>query len=424
MARSTRSSSLETSTGRARLKRQKVPYWVKINKGLYIGYSKPGGAWLMRSLVEGTKKYKQASLGIADDHANANGLDVLDYFQAQDKARGKADEAAHREAGVVLGKYKVSDAMDAYLKWAETHTTTAGRMRSLADSQIIPQIGRVSLERLTTERLEEWLAALAAKPARVRSTKGTTHYRETGTNEPEAQRKRKVSANRVLALLTSALSRAFRNGKVTSDSAWRRVSRFKGVKAARTRYLTVEEAKRLINASGGAFRVLVSAALTTGARHSELTRMRVADFDPDGGTVYVQHSKAKRSRHIVLTDEGVALFRRATVGKRADDLLFPRDDGSEWEKGNVQRPMADACRAGRIEPALTFHGLRHTFASLAIMNGTPLLNIAKNMGHYDTRMLEEFYGHLAPTYHRDAIREGAAQFGFAADNVERLRVHQ
>jgi integrase len=152
--------------------------------------------------------------------------------------------------------------------------------------------------------------------------------------------------------------------------------------------------------------------------------MRVADFDPDGGTVYVQHSKAKRSRHIVLTDEGVALFRRATVGKRADDLLFPRDDGSEWEKGNVQRPMADACRAGRIEPALTFHGLRHTFASLAIMNGTPLLNIAKNMGHYDTRMLEEFYGHLAPTYHRDAIREGAAQFGFAADNVERLRVHQ
>ena len=46
------------------------------------------------------------------------------------------------------------------------------------------------------------------------------------------------------------------------------------------------------------------------------------------------------------------------------------------------------------------------------MNGVPLLVVAKNLGHTDTRMVEKHYGHLAPSYVADAIRSGAPQFGF------------
>jgi hypothetical protein len=45
------------------------------------------------------------------------------------------------------------------------------------------------------------------------------------------------------------------------------------------------------------------------------------------------------------------------------------------------------------------------------MNGTPLMVVAKNLGHADTRMVEKHYGHLAPSYVADAIRAGAPRFG-------------
>jgi hypothetical protein len=51
-----------------------------------------------------------------------------------------------------------------------------------------------------------------------------------------------------------------------------------------------------------------------------------------------------------------------------------------------------------------------TWASQAVMNGVPLMVVAKNLGHRDTRMVERHYGHLAPSYEIDAIHAGAPVF--------------
>ena len=72
--------------------------------------------------------------------------------------------------------------------------------------------------------------------------------------------------------------------------------------------------------------------------------------------------------------------------------------------------MRAACARARIIPAVSFHALRHTWGSLAAMNGVPLMVVAKNLGHADTRMVEKHYGHLAPSYVADAIRAGAPRF--------------
>ena len=86
-----------------------------------------------------------------------------------------------------------------------------------------------------------------------------------------------------------------------SADAWRRVKPFKNVSAARVRYLTIAEATRLINACQGEFRHLVRAALETGARYSELARLKAADFDPDAGTIAIGKSKTGKGRMSVLT---------------------------------------------------------------------------------------------------------------------------
>jgi integrase len=141
----------------------------------------------------------------------------------------------------------------------------------------------------------------------------------------------------------------------------------------------------------------------------------VEDFDSSSGTVAIRQSKSGKARHVVLTDEGRALFKQLAAGRASSDILIRRTNGEAWEKSHQARPMAKACERAKITPAINFHGLRHTYASLCLGNGAPLLVIAKNLGHSDTRMVEKHYGHLAPSYVADAIRAAAPQFGFKPD---------
>jgi integrase len=119
------------------------------------------------------------------------------------------------------------------------------------------------------------------------------------------------------------LNLAWRNHKRTgakSSEAWDCVERFKGVHIPRSRYLTIAECKRLMNACDPEFRILVRAALETGARYQELARLRVVDFNPDSGTLHVRKSKAHKDRHIVLTDDGREFFASLVAGRKGSEL--------------------------------------------------------------------------------------------------------
>ena len=156
---------------------------------------------------------------------------------------------------------------------------------------------------------------------------------------------------------------------------------------------------------------MAQAAVATGARYGELATLRASDFNPDSGTIYVRTSKSGKGRHIVLNDEGVALFKSLAAGKPGDALLLTKADYSPWNKSHQARPMIEACKRAKITPPASFHILRHTWASLAVMAGAPLMVVARNLGHADTRMVERHYGHLAPSYIADEIRRAAPKFG-------------
>ena len=79
--------------------------------------------------------------------------------------------------------------------------------------------------------------------------------------------------------------------------------------------------------------------------------------------------------------------------------------------------MAEACERAKIEPPANFHCLRHTYASHAVMAGAPLIVVAQNLGHADTRMVEKHYGHLSESYVAEAIRAAAPRFGIATTTM-------
>lgn len=418
MARRLRDSTLDSREARRKLTPRGEPYYRSVEKGVHLGYRRradAAGTWLIRHF-NGTA-YRADGLAAADDLSDADGVTVLSYWQAVDAVR-KRMAGQGRAPIESVRRLTVANAMDAYVALLESEGRSAHALadvRYRTDALIRPALGKLAVADLTTDRLRRWRDDLVKAAPRLRTRDDEKQkYRDAGGGE-NALRARRSTANRTWTILRAALNHAFNDGKVASDHAWRKVKPFKKVDAARIRYLTVAEAKRLINACDPDFRLLVRAALCTGCRYGELANLRVADFNPDVGTLAIRQSKSGKPRHIVLTDEGRAFFAELTAGRSGDKLMVRKANGTAWQKSHQFRPMGEAVERAKIKPAINFHGLRHTWASLSVMNGVPLLVVAKNLGHTDTRMVEKHYGHLAQSYIADAIRAGAPQFGFKPD---------
>ena len=163
---------------------------------------------------------------------------------------------------------------------------------------------------------------------------------------------------------------------------------FRNVESARVKYLQVAEAKRFINACDLAFRPLAQAALQTGGRYGELTRLKVGDFNADSGTLAIWQSKSGKPRHVVLTTEGVAFFTELTAGRATGELMLPRANGDPWRKSNQAEFMAAACARAKITPNQLSRAAPY-LGRLAVMAGMPLMVVAKNLGHVDTRQVEQ-----------------------------------
>jgi integrase len=105
---------------------------------------------------------------------------------------------------------------------------------------------------------------------------------------------------------------------------------------------------------------------------------------------------------------GAAFFARQCTGRAGHELVFRRDDGQPWQRCAQDRPMRTACAHAKISPRVNFHALRHTWASLSIMAGMPLLVAAQNLGHADVAMVQRHYGHLTKSYVKDPAGDGGA----------------
>ena len=332
MARTVRNAKLDTRSARARLPAKKSGYWVPIARGFALGYRKgpKGSVWLAR-LID-SRGRRETSLGSADDALDADGERILDYTQAQAKAR---NWLASLDAESKPGPYTIDRCLDDYIAdYKRRGGKALDRLEITADAFIRPQLGTHEVDSLKPAMIREWHAALAEAPARLRTRKTAErrNVREIDLENPDAVRQRRASANRILGVLKAALNLAFREGHAASDEAWRRVKPFREASAPKISYLSHAEAQRLVNACEPGFRPLVQCALLTGCRYGEIVGFRVGDFNRDAGTVSVHASKAGRPRHVVLTDDGIALFEQHVAGKPGTASVFTRSDGMPMGK--------------------------------------------------------------------------------------------
>jgi integrase len=411
MPRTIKVANLNSVTSRGRLLRGRQPHFEQLFPGIHLGYQRKGanaGRWILRRYLGSGNRYRLIALGLADDTDKANGSSILNHEQADAKARAMVGTG---DTGQVH-RMTVRQAYQKYVEYKHSLGQEVADVQSRVPAHVLPALGDRIVSELTAEILRRWLSNMANSAAQVRPKGNGTvpQYRDMPEGDEEV-RKRRATANRVLTMLKAILNHIYDEGHVTSRDAWgRKLKPFKGVDTARVRYLEIAEAQRLLNGCDIEFRPLVRAALETGARYSELGRLEVVDFNRDSGTISIRKSKTSKSRHIILTAEGAEFFKSYCAGKAGNELMFTHD-GGPWKPSEQSRPMAEANAAARITPPIGFHILRHTWASHAVMNGVPLMIVAKNLGHKDTKMVEKHYGHLAPSYIVDAIRAGAPKFG-------------
>lgn len=417
-----RASAFKSRASRAALPASDAPEWELLSPGVRLGYRAgrgtrgQGGAWLAASRTPFGKRV-QIRLGRADDVLPADGETILTHEQAKDAARAWVKSL--RSAPDAQPALTVADALDRYLEAREAEGMKSGYdARSRANAHILPKLGSLRVTDLTLDKLRRWRDAMVKAPKLLRTSRLATkrNTRAVDITDEEALRRRRDTANRTLTLLKAALNWAHRNQLVEHDSAWRLLQPFHNTGAARVRFLDASEQQRLLNASEGALRDLIAAALMTGARFGELARLTVRDFDRVNGTVFIERSKNGKARHVPLTAGGAALFERLAAGRAPRDPLLRRDDGDPWKPAQYQRPFKAALERAKLE-GISLHELRHSYASAMVRNGAPLIVVAEALGHSGTRMAEKHYAHLAPSFVADTIRRTAPDLEVVASTV-------
>jgi integrase len=429
MSRHVQDARITTPQSRAKLPMRTKPYYRSLYPKLCIGYrnSKDGGGqWLMRA-YDGDGHYHQEQIGIADDHQKVDGVTVLDYARACEVVRDRHMRRNRRRKALPedpTGSYKVRQAVVDYVDYLRNERKSGDTVEKRLNAYIVVNgLAEVECDDLTTRMLKKWRNEISKMPARNRTHKGKQKYLPFDSKNSEHVRRRRASANLTFALLRAALNNAWREGVITSDTDWRKIPPFPETDKPRQRYLELDEVTRLLTHTPyGDLRDLFTGGVHTGARPSELGRVTVRDYHDPSGTLHIAKSKGACARDVVVSRQAQAFFRDLCAGRDKDEPMFLREDGTPWKGQSYKYRTKSAAKKIGIK-GMTFYVLRHTYCSHAVMNGMPLLLLARNLGHKNTKMVEKHYGHLADDYIKRQIRRFAPRFG-SVPKLKRVTVER
>ncbi len=193
---------------------------------------------------------------------------------------------------------------------------------------------------------------------------------------------------------------------------------------------TAEEAQRFIAvAHKSIYGPIWSLALLTGMRKGELLGLRWQDIDFEAGVLHVRqtvgalHGKteykkpktARSRRDIDLADGILAVLRahktrqstrRLELGPRWQDhdLVFPSTVGTPVNPDNCDQDFNRLIKKAGVK-LIRIHDTRHSYATLAILNGIPINVVSQSMGHGDISTTLRTYAHVMPEQNRELARK-------------------
>ena len=236
---------------------------------------------------------------------------------------------------------------------------------------------------------------------------GALPFSEIGVLELEKIKKNLLSAGRsprmvqyVFSTIRKVWNHARQRGLIHEDSPTKKI-KLDAFDNKRLRYFTHYEAGRFLTELKKRNCSLWDTAMISlhcGLRFGEITNLRWGDIDTRRKVIEIRDSKGGFSRFAHMTEDVRRIFLRLKPGKR-EDLIFKDSDGNK-----IKRPSkiytAIINKLGFNEGVtdsrqkLTFHSLRHTYASWLVDRGIELYDVKKLLGHRSIELTQR-YSHLS-----------------------------
>jgi integrase len=282
--------------------------------------------------------------------------------------------------------------------------STLHRYREIVELHLIPDLGRIRLDRLSSTDVQRLLNA----------------KRKTGSAG---------NVRHIRAVLRIALNVALRNDLVVRNvAALVDLPDQAGSErtVAKPGFLTGAQARQLLGAArSDRLSALYSVAIALGLRQGEALGLRWEDVDLETGVVNIRKSlqllgkvyvlgdlKTQKSRRTIFIPasvlEGLRAHRQEqrkeqlrTKGWTDRGFVFCARNGQALDPGNVRRRFyALLTKAGL--PRVRFHDLRHSCASLLAAQGVPARVAMEILGHSNISTTLNIYTHVAPEISREA----------------------
>jgi len=273
---------------------------------------------------------------------------------------------------------------------------------------LLPHFGRWPIETITRSEVKARLAELVRAGKLARST-----------------------VKNIFAILRALFSQAIEDGVAATNPALR-LGRFNRPLAEdrKAEFLTRDETERFLEAARDLKPeryALFLTALRSGLRLGELLALEWEDIQfgesehDQNRYIFVRHNivrgqatspKSRKPRRVDLSKE----LRRVLMEVRDQRILdaiergqfneqgqpkiaklaFPSEAGGPLDSRNVYHRDFMPCLKAAGLRRVTFHALRHTFASLLIQSGASLAYVKEQMGHSSIQVTADVYGHLVP----------------------------
>lgn len=346
------------------------------------------------------------------------------YGTRKDAEKVLTAQLAEVDAGMNVdpSTMKVGEWFDTWIKTViepdeETAPRTVETYRSVVEHHLRPALGRHRLQKLTSIHVMEYYAE---KRTGLSQTTLQQHQAILHRALRDAKALRLVSRNVAADVPNKPRSRkTYRS--VADDEVW-----------------TAEEVRKVLKAAremGPQPSAFYTLALETGMRKAELCGLKWKDVDLDHRTIDVVRQLRKpgaeplygppkngRSRVIHISERAVQLLyghKRAQAELKIANRIIYRDHGlafcKEWsalgrndhlgeplQMNNLgQREFAQLIKKAGVK-TITFHGMRHTCATLALEANVPAKVVQERLGHKDISVTLDTYTHALESMQQDA----------------------
>lgn len=295
----------------------------------------------------------------------------------------------------------------------ELRETTLGGYSRHVRVYLVPQLGGIRLDRITGADLAAFYGRLRIEGAKGKPLAGNTVARIHAT---------------VSRSMKDAVDFGLRNTNPAGDIHRNAHPKQTSPKRARLRYWTADQLGAFlghVQAQEPRFYPLARLAAYTGMRRGEVVGLRWQDVDLDAGHLSVRHTitavdnpngggmklihgepKSGKGRRVDLDAETVAVL-RSWKAQQAQDrlalggawpnhgLVFTREDGALFHPDTASTVHDRLVKATGL-PRLTFHGLRHTHATILLKMGEPVNVVQERLGHSSAQVTLDYYAHVMP----------------------------